>query len=504
MRLIWFRIVQVLGFIRKELVEILRQPKLVATLVFGPFVILLLFGLGYNNKPLELRTVFVGPPDSVYEQVVTDYSGDLEEWVQPEGYTSDQAEAEQRLANDVVDLVVVFPPDPVETVLSGNRAEITVIHDELDPIQQTAIEFATRLAVDEVNSTILARIVGVGQESVQPLDPVRTALRTSASELATAAASQDGATVERVASELGTSAAGASVLLDATHGLLAQFEDQLSTDQLQRLDEARTTLGSIRTMASDVASSAGEARAAGAAQLTSAVDQLDSQLSQLQSVDPAVLVQPFVGKTRVALDEPVGITDFFAPAAIALLVQHLGVTFGALTFVRDRALGLFEVLRVGPVTAIQSLLGKYVAYTMIGAVVAAALAALVVLGLDVPLVGTVGWVAGVLALVLVASLGIGFVASLVAGSDSQAVQFAMIVLLASLFFGGFFLDLERLTYPVEAISLVLPVRYGISALQDVMLRGVAPSTFDLVGLVTLTVVSFGLSWLLLRRRLRVI
>jgi ABC-2 type transport system permease protein len=217
-----------------------------------------------------------------------------------------------------------------------------------------------------------------------------------------------------------------------------------------------------------------------------------------------VLVQPFVGKTRVALDEPVGITDFFAPAAIALLVQHLGVTFGALTFVRDRALGLFEVLRVGPVTAIQSLLGKYVAYTMIGAVVAAALAALVVLGLDVPLVGTVGWVAGVLALVLVASLGIGFVASLVAGSDSQAVQFAMIVLLASLFFGGFFLDLERLTYPVEAISLVLPVRYGISALQDVMLRGVAPSTFDLVGLVTLTVVSFGLSWLLLRRRLRVI
>ena len=294
------------------------------------------------------------------------------------------------------------------------------------------------------------------------------------------------------------------MLLDATHGLLAQFEDQLGADQLQRLDDARTTLGSIRTMAGDVASSVGEARAAGAAELTSAVEQLDSQLSQLQSVDPAVLVQPFVGTTRVALDEPVGITDFFAPAAIALLVQHLGVTFGALTFVRDRALGLFEVLRVGPVTALQSLLGKYVAYTMIGAVVAAALAALVVLGLDVPLVGTVGWVAGVLALVLVSSLGIGFVASLLAGSDSQAVQFAMIVLLASLFFGGFFLDLERLTYPVEAISLVLPVRYGISALQDVMLRGIAPSTFDLTGLVTLTVVGFGMSWMLLRRRLRVI
>ncbi len=62
--------------------------------------------------------------------------------MKPQGYTTDQAVAEERLAKDEVDLVVVFPPDPVETVLAGERAEITVIHDELDPIQQTAIEFA--------------------------------------------------------------------------------------------------------------------------------------------------------------------------------------------------------------------------------------------------------------------------------------------------------------------------------------------------------------------------
>ena len=334
MRLIWFRIVQVLGFIRKELVEILRQPKLVATLVFGPFVILLLFGLGYNNKPLQLRTLFVGPPDSVYEQVVTEYSGDLEQWVDPQGYTTDQAVAAERLADDDVDLVVVFPPDPVATVLAGERAEITVIHDELDPIQQTAIEFATRLAVDEVNSTILARIVGVGQESVQPLEPVRTALRTSATELASAAASQDGANVERLAGELGSSAAGASVLLDATHGLLAQFEDQLSADQLQRLDEARTTLGSIRTMAGSVATSVGEARATGR---PSSRPPSSSSTASSPSCNRSIRGAGAALRRhhRVALAEPVGITDFFTPAAIALLVQHLGVTFGALTFVRD-------------------------------------------------------------------------------------------------------------------------------------------------------------------------
>jgi ABC-2 type transport system permease protein len=221
-------------------------------------------------------------------------------------------------------------------------------------------------------------------------------------------------------------------------------------------------------------------------------------------VDPAILVRPFKGETQVAVAEPVGITDFFAPAAIVLLVQHLGVTLAALSFVRDRALGLFEVLRVGPVTALRNLIGKYGAYAAIGAFVAAALTALVVFGLDVPMAGTFGWVATVLALVLLASLGIGFVVSLVAGTDSQAVQFAMIMLLASLFFGGFFLDLERLTYPIKVVSLLLPVTYGIRALQDIMLRGRAPQLVDVVGLAMLAVVTFAGSWMLLRRRLRVV
>ena len=240
-----------------------------------------------------------------------------------------------------------------------------------------------------------------------------------------------------------------------------------------------------------------------AAEIVTTTENVTTLLGQLQTVDPAVLVQPFSGDAEVAVAHPVGMTDFYAPGAIALLIQHLGITFGALSFVRDRALGLFEMLRVGPVTPAQTLLGKYGAYSVVGAAVAAALSALVVLGLDVPLAGPVTWVVVVLALVLVASLGLGFLVSLVARSDSQAVQFAMLILLASLFFGGFFLSLSQLTYPVEAISLLLPVRYGIAALQDVMLRGDVPAATDIAGLSILAVTGFAGSWYLLRRGLRV-
>jgi hypothetical protein len=72
-----------LAFVRKEVVEVVRQPRLVATLILGPFLILLLFGLGYRSEMPALRTLFVGDPESPLAEEVTagleDFGGgDLE------------------------------------------------------------------------------------------------------------------------------------------------------------------------------------------------------------------------------------------------------------------------------------------------------------------------------------------------------------------------------------------------------------------------------------------
>jgi ABC-2 type transport system permease protein len=500
----WRRVVQVVGFLRKELMDVVRQPRLVLTLVFGPFLILLLFGIGYDNQPPALRTVFVAPPGTMYQQVVDQYSGELSDWIKPIGFVPDEAAAQAQLERHEIDVIVVFPADPMASVLQGKQAMIRVVHDKLDPIQQTAIGFATKLAVDKVNSAILARIVGAGQDAVQPLGPARQAILSASQQLGRAVQSTDPAPARAAAADLRQRAAQVDTVVTATTSFLHELRGDGADSQAGLLDQAHAALTDLQASAQTVEAGAGPQSQAAAATAIQTVANVDALLGQLQTVDPAVLVAPFSGEAEVAVAKPVGITDFYAPGAIVLLIQHLGVTFGALSFVRDRALGLFEMLRVGPVTTAQTLLGKYGAYGIIGAVVAAALTFLVVRGLHVPLVGQAGWVAAILGLVLVASLGVGFFISLLAKSDSQAVQFAMIVLLASLFFGGFFLSLDQLTFPVELISFVLPVRYGISALQDVMLRGAPPSTGDLAGLITLAVLGYSSAWYLLRRQLRVV
>ena len=183
-------------------------------------------------------------------------------------------------------------------------------------------------------------------------------------------------------------------------------------------------------------------------------------------------------------------------------MQHLAVTFAALSLVRDRELGLFELLRVGPLSSGEIVAGKTIAYMVVGLLVGVGLLAASVHLLGVPLAGRAGWAVAAIALVLLASLSLGLLISLVSGTETQAVQWAMLTLLAGLFFSGFILDLDRLIYPVKILSWLLPVTYGISMLQDVMLRGLDPSLTDLAGVSALTVGYGGAAILLLRHQMR--
>ena len=87
--------------------------------------------------------------------------------------------------------------------------------------------------------------------------------------------------------------------------------------------------------------------------------------------------------------------------------------------------------------------------------------------LGVPLLGSLLWVAVAVVLVLLASLALGMVLSMISGSETQAVQYAMLSLLAGMFFSGFILDVSQLATPYRYLSYLLPVTYGINLLQDV-------------------------------------
>lgn len=495
----WAPVVQALAFVRKELVEILRQPRLLILLVVGPFIVLFLFGLGYRNTDLDLRTQFVGPEDSIYSEAVADYEDVLEDYIDPQGFTDDEDAARQLLQDGDLDVVVVFPTDPLESITQGESAAIEILHEELDPFQQAAIEIAARLAVQEVNASVLSVIVGGAQSALRPVSDLATVLAEQSTALSAAAASGDQAEVTEAATATSQALLATSTVVAGTESVLERLGGD---EQAAALSDMLTRLETATQEANTLAAGEGGDLPAQADELSATLSELGADLPALTTIDPAVLVRPFESETENLLPVSIDPTDYFAPSSIILLLQHLALTFAALSLVRDRELGLLELLRVGPLSSSEILTGKTIAYLLVGSGVGAILIAASVYGLDVPFEGDVGWAAVAVVLVLLASLALGMVLSLISKTETQAVQFAMLSLLAGMFFSGFILDVEGLTEPYRYVSYLLPVTYGIDIMQDVMLRGVDPQRDDLIGLGAL-VLGYGLlAVLMLRRRLR--
>jgi ABC-2 type transport system permease protein len=222
----------------------------------------------------------------------------------------------------------------------------------------------------------------------------------------------------------------------------------------------------------------------------------------VSNVPPAVIARPTTAETEnVAPTEP-DVLSFFGPAVFALVLQHLAITLTALSLVRERLSGQMDRFRVAPVSSMELLVGKYVAYAVLSLAVAAVVGALLVGVLGVPLLG--GWLifVGIVLLLTFASLGIGLLISLVADSERQAVQLSMLMLLASVFFSGFVLPVQDFAEWTRYLAYALPVTHGIGLLQEHMLRGEVTQTWMIAILAAIGLILYVGSLLRLRRVLR--
>jgi ABC-2 type transport system permease protein len=389
-------LIRILSFPQKELTEIFRQPRLILSLVLGPFLIILLFGLGYPDEGRSLRTTFVVSEKNPIAPQVEELAKNIGPAIIYKGMEKNKEVALASLALGQTDMVVIVPDDPLAKIQNNEQAKFEIFHNEVDPFQIAYIRSVGSLYTNEVNRRVLAALTNQGQETLSGLN---------------------------------------------------------------------------------------------------------ENLSELNSVSSNVLVSPFsaefYGLSEVQFT-PVG---FLTPAVIVLLLQHLSVTISALSIVRERRSGIMELFSVAPLTPLETLISKYLSYLIFSALVAAVLSALVVWGIGVPILGS--WVNYVLVLfiLLFTSLGAGFAISLISETEIQAVQNSMLLLLASIFFSGFFLDLRLLWEPMKAVAWSLPATYGIRMMQDVMLRGYPIPLLVFEGIAAIGVLLFLINYFLLRKRM---
>lgn len=145
---------RVLALIGKELLETFRRPGAVISLVLGPFLILALFGIGYQAVKQNLRAIIVADPSVGLPTDVASYAPYATRGVEVVGVTTDRTAAETQLMNDAADLVVVVPTDLRTALESGRQAELTVEINQVDPVQANYAGFISDFVVASINRDI--------------------------------------------------------------------------------------------------------------------------------------------------------------------------------------------------------------------------------------------------------------------------------------------------------------------------------------------------------------
>ena len=427
-------LIRISSFLNKELIEIFRQPRLILTLIFGPFLIMFLFGLAYPDQNRALRTIYVAKDPASLQEQLPIFTEAFSSTIVNQGVESDESLALSRLALNQADLVIVVPENPFETIQNNQQALFVVYHNEVDPFQVGYIQSAARIYIDEVNRRVLQSLTEQGQAD--------------------------------------------------SGNLQSGLEDAIV--QVQSLRQAIPP---------------GDANASQAAQLEEDLTDLNENLKTFRSLSSGIIVNPFTVDALALSGVQFSVTTFFAPAVIVLLLQHLSITFASLSIVREARSGIMEWFRVAPLTAFETMIGKYVSYLFFELILAGVITVLAVWLMKIPILGPWQDYALAVFILLFTSLGVGFLISLISQTDTQAVQYSMLLLLASIFFSGFFLDLRLMWEPIKVLAWSLPATYGIRMLQDIMLRGSSLPTLYFQGIAAIGLGLFLINWLLLRRRM---
>jgi ABC-2 type transport system permease protein len=156
-------IVRVFAFVGKELIETLRRPGAILSLILGPFLIMAVFGLGYSGVRRPLETVIVTSPGSQLPTDVETYQELAGPALHIVDVTSDRAAAEAAIRGGQVDMVVVTPDEPEATFRAGKQSVLEVLVDEVDPVDENYASILAASLADEVNRRVIESAVEQGQ-----------------------------------------------------------------------------------------------------------------------------------------------------------------------------------------------------------------------------------------------------------------------------------------------------------------------------------------------------
>jgi ABC-2 type transport system permease protein len=157
---------RLLAQVRKELIQVRRRPATFFSLVLGPFLVMALFGVGYTGVRQPMQTAIVLPASVMLPREAAFYEEISGPGLDVVNVTEDLAWARSELVKGGLDVVVSVPADVGERFRRGERAQLDVMINEVDPVTAAYAAFVADIVTAELNKEILSRVIEEGESYV--------------------------------------------------------------------------------------------------------------------------------------------------------------------------------------------------------------------------------------------------------------------------------------------------------------------------------------------------
>lgn len=162
----------------------------------------------------------------------------------------------------------------------------------------------------------------------------------------------------------------------------------------------------------------------------------------------------------------------FVPGVMGLILILICALMTSVGIVKEKEMGTMEVLLVSPLKPLYIILAKAVPYLLLSMVNIATILALSYFLLDVPIAGSLALLIAVSILYALVSLCLGLLISTIADTQQAAMLIsAMVLMLPVILLSGMMFPIENMPLPLQVVSNIVPAKWYIIAVKDVMIKG---------------------------------
>lgn len=163
--------------------------------------------------------------------------------------------------------------------------------------------------------------------------------------------------------------------------------------------------------------------------------------------------------------------NYMVPGVVSLILLIVTTMLTSFAVVREREIGTLEQLIVTPLRPHELMIGKLIPFAVLGFVDVIFTVVVARAWFQVTLAGSLALLLGLSAVFLMTSLGLGLFISTVSRTQQQAMMTSFFIIQPSILLSGFIIPIENMPLPIQGLTYIIPMRYFVTIIRGVFLKG---------------------------------